>query len=409
MPTGWDAAHRIMEILEEAGHQAFLVGGSVRDRLRGAEPSDYDVATDAHPEQVMVLFPRTAPTGLSHGTVTVTAVGTPIEVTTFRREAGYSDHRRPDEVRFVSRLEEDLARRDFTINAMAEDRRGQIIDPFDGRKDLERGRIRAVGQPTERFTEDALRMVRAVRFAAQLGFAIDPMTESAISACRDRLQPLAVERVAAELDKMWTAPHPAYGAVLLWKHQLFRYLPPFCAWDGEGVANEPLHPLSGLDALSHSDVRWAFFLFACGVDEERMGRRLRSLRLPGRRVKRIAVIARIAAASSVPLEEEEAKRRMLDIGGEGYQQAISLLSALGRLEPETAKQLERQVATWWKEMPVQRREDLAVDGRVLADALELQPGPWLKPMLEFLLEQVALGQIPNNEQALIDLARSGRQ
>ena len=149
--TAFHAANAVLEQLERAGFQAYLVGGCVRDFLLRQEPTDYDVATDATPQQVQGLFPHTVATGIAHGTVTVLSKEAPIEVTTFRVETAYSDGRRPDQVRFVSRLEEDLARRDFTINAMAQDRRGQIYDPFNGRKDLAQKRIRAVGDPEQRF------------------------------------------------------------------------------------------------------------------------------------------------------------------------------------------------------------------------------------------------------------------
>lgn len=400
MSASRKAAMQTMGILEQAGYEAFLVGGCVRDRLRGVEPEDYDVATDARPEQVMALFPGTAPTGLAHGTVTVTAGGAPIEVTTFRREAGYSDHRRPDEVRFVSDLTEDLARRDFTINAMAEDLQGRLVDPVGGQEDLKQKVIRAVGAPQERFAEDALRMVRAIRFSAQLGFTIEPLTENAIVSCRERLRMLAVERVTSELDKMWKAPRPAASAELLWKHDLFRYLPPFFRWEQPG--EYPQIPLSALDSLPSLNARWVFFLFACGVETDKLEMRLKSLRLPSRRVKRMTALARIAVSSPCPPSPEEAKRWMLTYGSELYREGVSLFSGLGRLSPMKATQLSRDAVAWEREMPIRRREELAVNGQTLTDALQRPPGPWLKPMLAHLLEQVALGRIPNTKQALIE-------
>ena len=163
--------------LESAGYQGWAVGGCVRDTLRGAAPSDWDVTTDARPERVMALFgERAIPTGLKHGTVTVCAGETHVEVTTFRRDGTYSDHRRPDAVQFSSSLEEDLARRDLTVNAMAMDLRGHICDPFGGQEDLSRRVLRCVGDPLRRLDEDALRIMRTLRFAAVLGFAIDPST-----------------------------------------------------------------------------------------------------------------------------------------------------------------------------------------------------------------------------------------
>ena len=188
----------VMDRLSAAGHDCYLVGGCVRDWLLGRRPHDYDLATDATPQQVMDLFEKTAPTGLRHGTVMVLFPGGQVEVTTFRREGRYSDSRHPDEVQFVQTVEEDLARRDFTINAMAWNPGRGLVDPFGGRRDLEQGLIRAVGDPVQRFEEDALRMVRAFRFAARLGFTIEPATRNAVDVCQDRIRFVAVERLVPE-------------------------------------------------------------------------------------------------------------------------------------------------------------------------------------------------------------------
>ena len=219
------AALSIVKELREAGFQAYLVGGCVRDRLLGKEPEDYDVCTDARPDQVEALFPRTIATGIRHGTVTVIAAGHPVEVTTFRVEGAYRDGRRPDHVRFVGRVEEDLARRDFTINAMAQDPEGAIIDPFGGRRDLERRVIRTVGAAEDRFREDALRMVRAVRLAAQLEFSLHPETEAAIRRMAPDLARLSVERVTQELEKVWKARRPSRAVASLFRLGMMEHLP----------------------------------------------------------------------------------------------------------------------------------------------------------------------------------------
>lgn len=201
--------------LRRAGHDAFPVGGCVRDLLLGRAPGDWDIATSAPPEAVTALFSRTVPTGLRHGTVTVLLGGMALEVTTFRREAGYTDGRHPDRVAFVFSLEEDLARRDFTINAMALGPGGEIIDPFGGREDLAARRIRAVGDPARRFQEDGLRILRAARFAAQLDFTVAPGTAAAMASMTGRLELVSGERIRAELEKLITAPHPERGGLLV--------------------------------------------------------------------------------------------------------------------------------------------------------------------------------------------------
>lgn len=203
----------ILCALDSAGHRAVLAGGCVRDSLLGRRPSDWDIASSASPEEVLALFPRCVPTGIKHGTVTVMSGGGSVEVTAFRAEGGYSDHRRPDSVSFGCPLEADLARRDLTVNAMAMDAAGEITDPFGGRDDLRRRLLRCVGEPERRFDEDALRMLRTVRFSAQLGFEIEPRTLEAIRALAHLASGLSAERVRDELLKTLRSPAPG----LVWQ------------------------------------------------------------------------------------------------------------------------------------------------------------------------------------------------
>lgn len=203
----------ILCALDSAGHRAVLAGGCVRDSLLGRRPSDWDIASSASPEEVLALFPRCVPTGIKHGTVTVLSAGGSVEVTAFRAEGGYSDHRRPDSVSFGCPLEADLARRDLTVNAMAMDAAGEITDPFGGRDDLRRRLLRCVGEPERRFDEDALRMLRTVRFSAQLGFEIEPRTLEAIRALAHLASGLSAERVRDELLKTLRSPAPG----LVWQ------------------------------------------------------------------------------------------------------------------------------------------------------------------------------------------------
>ncbi|WP_442960414.1 CCA tRNA nucleotidyltransferase [Pseudobutyrivibrio ruminis] len=199
---------KIINILESNGHEAYAVGGCVRDCILGKIPHDWDITTSALPEQVKALFERTFDTGIEHGTVTVLLHGEGYEVTTYRVDGKYEDGRHPKEVTFTASLEEDLKRRDFTINAMAyNDTRG-LVDLFGGEQDLQNGIIKAVGNPTERFTEDALRMLRALRFSAQLGFEIEPATYDAIKTLAPTLDRISAERIQVELVKLITSDHP---------------------------------------------------------------------------------------------------------------------------------------------------------------------------------------------------------
>ena len=200
----------LLDALHGAGHAAYAVGGCVRDSLLGLDPHDWDLCTSARPEQVMALFgeEKCIPTGLQHGTVTVKQGGRLYETTTFRTEGAYSDGRHPDAVCFVPEVREDLARRDFTINAMAYSAEEGLIDPFGGRDDLAAHLVRAVGEPERRFEEDALRILRLYRFAARFGFAIDPATGAAARALGPHLDCVSAERIQEELLKLLAAPRP---------------------------------------------------------------------------------------------------------------------------------------------------------------------------------------------------------
>lgn len=205
----------ILSVLTENGYQAYLVGGCVRDSLLGRRPNDWDLCTSALPEQTQALFEKTVPTGLRHGTVTVLYGGTQAEVTTFRCDGDYTDHRRPDSVRFGSSLTEDLARRDFTVNAMAMDRNGILYDPFGGQTDLAARIVRCVGSADRRFREDALRMLRCLRFSAQLDFSIHPETWSAVAENASLCRFLAPERIRGELEKTLLSPRPERLGVMV--------------------------------------------------------------------------------------------------------------------------------------------------------------------------------------------------
>lgn len=205
-----DKAAYIVNTIQAAGFEAYVVGGCVRDSLLGKEPQDWDITTSATPEQVKALFPRTVDTGLQHGTVTVLQDGEGFEVTTYRIDGKYEDNRHPSEVIFTPSLEEDLLRRDFTINAMAYNDEAGLVDYFGGREDMRIGVIRCVGKPEERLEEDALRILRAVRFAAQLKYHIDAYVVTAIRKMASNLNNISAERIQAELVKIMLSPHPDY-------------------------------------------------------------------------------------------------------------------------------------------------------------------------------------------------------
>ncbi|MDR0524716.1 MAG: HD domain-containing protein [Spirochaetaceae bacterium] len=245
----------IAAIFTDHGKQAFLVGGAVRDMIRGEEAQDWDIATDASPKEVTDMFAKVIPTGIKHGTVTVRYKGHALEVTTFRTESEYDDGRRPNKVDYVSTIEADLSRRDFTMNAVAlalPD--GEASDPFDGTGDIERGIIRCVGNPEERFGEDGLRPLRAVRFAAQLGFEIEEATLGAIKPSLPTTEKVSVERIRDELDRILDSPKPSRAFRLMEETGLLQLLLPELA-RGRNVEQKGFHYF---DVLDHSLVACDF-------------------------------------------------------------------------------------------------------------------------------------------------------
>ncbi|WP_432359030.1 CCA tRNA nucleotidyltransferase [Sporosarcina sp. UB5] len=224
---GTAPSRKVVKQLEDAGYEAVFVGGSVRDHLLGKEASDFDIATSATPEEVKHVFSHTIDVGIAHGTVMVIMDEEPIEVTTYRTESTYTDHRRPDEVKFVRSLEDDLQRRDFTMNALALTLSGELIDPFGGTIDLQNRKIRAVGNATDRFHEDALRMIRAVRFSSVLGFEIEEWTLQAIEENAASVAHVSVERIKAEMDKLWVGIDPSKAFATIIDTCLAEHLPLF--------------------------------------------------------------------------------------------------------------------------------------------------------------------------------------
>ena len=259
------------DVLRNAGYAAHPVGGGVRDLLLGRVPGDWDVTTSARPEQVQGLFSHTVPTGIKHGTITVIEGGIPIEVTTFRLESGYGDSRHPDSVSFDTDLTGDLARRDFTVNALALDEQLNVIDPFGGQADLERKMIRAVGEPERRFSEDALRILRGVRFAAQLGFTIEPDTAAAMKVCAPLVDKVSAERIKTEVEKTLLSPNPQRVGELVSLGILNRFHEDWHACDWKALRRVPAIPVE----------RWRAFCAMTGFPIEA---------LPVERVVRMSIL-----------------------------------------------------------------------------------------------------------------------
>ena len=431
---GWDLrALAVLERLNAAGHRAVLVGGCVRDRLMGRTPHDYDAATSARPEQIREACApmRVVETGVRHGTVTVLSGGLPVEVTTFRREGRYTDHRRPDRVEFTGDLGEDLARRDFTINAMAWEPSG-LTDPFGGRADLAAGVIRCVGEPERRFGEDALRLLRALRFAAQLDFRLEEGTAAGVRACAPQLACVSRERVAEELKRLVCGP--AAGRVLLdcpevLTRQVLPELAPAVGFDQRNphhsydvythcvraLERVPAEPGLRLAALLHDVGKPG----CCTVDREGVGHFyghgaagaeladacLRRLRLDIALRERVVTLIRRHDLQLEP-EPRLVKRWLGRLGPELFFQWTALAKAdAGAKFPDQApgaarwEQVEALARQILAERPCLTLRDLEADGNdALARGLR---GPAVGRALAALLEEVMEGRLPNHRAELM--------
>lgn len=384
----------VLRRLREAGHEGWLVGGAVRDLLRGAPKgaADWDVATSAHPEAVRRLFRRVVPTGIEHGTVTVLTGDGPVEVTTFRGEGDYTDARRPDRVEFLDRIEDDLARRDFTVNAIAWDPlEGRVVDPFGGRRDLKRGLVRAVGDPLERFAEDGLRPMRAVRFAAVLEMDLDPATQAAIPPRLDRFQKVAAERIRQELDKLLVGRRAAHGVALMAETGLLPYVLPEADASPTGLARLEGTPPELV-------VRLAALLE--GTAPERAATALDRLRQAHAIRDRVVALLAAPGWREVRSGGEAALRRALAaVGPENGEALAALWAAEGGEAAEVAGALRRVGA----EAPPVRVRDLALGGREVMEHLGLRPGPEVGRLLGRLLEAVLDDPSLNDPGALRSL------
>lgn len=264
-------AEKILQTLETAGYEAYIVGGAVRDYMMGMHPADYDIATSARPEQVKALFSHTIDTGLKHGTVTVVENKTGFEVTTYRCESGYCDMRHPDKIAFVKTIEEDLKRRDFTVNAMAYSPKRGMVDLFSGEEDLKKHIIKCVGIAEERFKEDALRMLRAVRFAACLNFELSPEVLKAIRKCAVLIKNISPERILGELNKILLCDRPD-RIKLLYETGLMKYIIPELCVCFDTIQNNKYHIYNVGDHIMKATenapndliLRWATLLHDVG-------------------------------------------------------------------------------------------------------------------------------------------------
>lgn len=431
-----EKAQYIMHTIEQAGFEAYAVGGCVRDSLLGREPEDWDITTSARPEQVKALFPRTIDTGIQHGTVTVMLDKEGFEVTTYRIDGKYEDNRHPSEVIFTPNLREDLRRRDFTVNAMAYNEKNGLTDLYGGLEDMEKGVIRCVGNAGERFGEDALRIMRAIRFSAQLGYTIDDGTKDAIRELAPTLSMISAERIQTELIKLLVSPHPDYlrDAYELGVTKVF--LPEFdvCM---ETPQNHPHHRYNVGEHILHSVseiapdriFRLSMLLHDIGkpatlvVDEqglthfhghnevgEGMARDiLKRLKFDNDTIYKVCkVVLYHDYGNSVTPDERIVRRAVNRIGEDIFPMLFPVKRADVRAQSDYLRAEKLQMIDDWERTYLRIREqqqcvslkNLAVTGRDLIE-MGYQPGPAIGEKLKELLELVLDHPEYNSREYLI--------
>ena len=429
-------AEKILRILEENGYEAYVVGGCVRDSVLGRTPDDWDINTSAKPEQVKELFYRTIDTGLKHGTVTVLMDKEGFEVTTYRVDGDYEDGRHPKEVLFTSSLEEDLKRRDFTINAMAYHPDRGLVDLFHGMDDIRNKVIRCVGSPLERFQEDALRILRAVRFSAQLGFAVEKETEDGIRALAPNLKCVSAERIQTELVKLLVSSHPDYLRTAYETGVTRQFLPEFDVCMGTEqntphhcwtVGEHILHSLAGVradkvlrltmllhdigkPAVKTTDEKGRDHFKTHGAQSEKMAKIiLRRLKFDNDTTEKVCRLIRWHDARPLP-EMKQVRRAVNRIGEDIFPlylevQRADMLAQSGYKRAEKEARLDGVTLCYRKILEENQcisLKELAVKGKDLIEA-GYRPGPEIGEKLNFLLEHVLECPEDNRKEILLSL------
>ena len=385
LPEIFVKAMPVLQTLEDAGFEAYFVGGSVRDVLLHRHVHDVDITTSAYPEEVKELFDKSIDTGIKHGTVTVLYGGESYEITTFRTESGYQDFRRPDHVTFVQNLDEDLKRRDFTINALAMDMHGNIVDLFNGIEDLKNHIIRAVGNPEKRFHEDALRMMRAVRFMSQLEFKLEEKTEQAIKDNHELLKKISVERIREEFVKMGLGSFSREAFQIFLDTQLSEDVPDFA---GKKDLLQVYPQLKFSPTMETS--LWAVIIILLKVPNEKIGKFMRDWKNSNAMTEKVEQIIKMfdLIADHVPTDYD-----LFEAGEDIIINTIDVAHILG--QPISSEALvDRYLA-----LPIKKPSELAVDGRFLIKR-GMRPGAQLGHTLNKIRELVVASEIENSEEAI---------
>lgn len=382
----------ILDKIIEAGFEAYFVGGSVRDRLLNLEVHDVDIATSAHPYEIKQIFNRTVDVGIEHGTVLVLYNDDSYEITTFRTESTYKDFRRPDSVTFVRSLREDLKRRDFTMNAIAVDINGYVFDPYEGIKDLKAGIIRAVGNPHERFQEDALRMMRAVRFAAQLDFEIEKETQNSIKDNAALLQNIAVERIQIEFEKLLISQWRSKGLQAMIQSQLYMYCP--------DLANKKAALVSLISdniSFKNAESAWAFLLYK--IDEYYPGTDFKPVRfLKKWKLSNKMIQDALTLFDGLKFRIKNEEINAWEIFNLGKESALEVEELMKHLGAETKHE---EVLSVYNRLSIHKKDELDISGHDLMQRTSEKPGKWMSEAIEASLKAVVYNEINNEKEAII--------
>lgn len=391
MEQAFIKAKPIVTTLEQNGYEAYFVGGAVRDSIMGRHIHDVDIATSAPPTVVKTLFPVVIPVGIEHGTVIVRHQNESYEVTTFRREGEYKDHRRPSSVNFIAHLEEDLKRRDFTMNAMALTSEGELIDPFLGKKDIERRIVRTVGSANDRFREDPLRILRAYRFVSQLDFSLADETGRAAHTLREEIRHLSVERITQEFEKLTFGQAVKKALRLLVNNGIHNHLP--CLNDQD----DTLYKLANmsLSSLSQRREMWALLLYFMKIEPKRF---MNAWKLSNNTQNEVLVILSALRENHSPFDRYTLFRLGRSLS-ESYFRVYNLI------RNETVSADLSALRKQYEQLPIKNRSELAVNGADFLAMFDKKPGPWLGRLLHDLEYAVVNGHIENEKSTLKEWGR----
>lgn len=392
---------KIIRELIDSGYQAYFVGGLVRDYLLKRNINDIDIATDALPENIMELFPIVIPTGLKHGTVTVLIDKIAFEVTTFRVEREYNDYRHPNEVEFVSNLIDDLSRRDFTMNSIAMDITGMIIDPFSGVCAISEKKIETVGNPKERFIEDPLRILRAVRFVSQLSFYIDKKTWEAMVEASELMKYISVERIKQELDKIFISDSPELGIELLINSNLIKNIPGFNEFKIDTIDNKSV--IKHISKTTDFSTRWFIFLYYFNKENAKL--LMSSLKFSNKEKREINNIFNSFNLLKDSINKKKCIKILIDADESIYFKVIEILYIFSIIEVDIRNYWLAELLNIQKNLKVKKINDLNINGRDLIEFIGKSGGPWTKQVLNELLEQVIYKGLQNERKILLTKAK----